>query len=443
MKDLKRLLMLGLLITVIGSMKGTAGMVLQPGARVSFQTFYDELSPYGEWVNYEDYGQVWVPDVEKDFQPYGTRGQWVITEYGNTWVSDYDWGWAPFHYGRWLFDDYYGWLWVPGSEWGPAWVNWRSGGGYYGWAPLSPGLLIDININIPLSRWIFVPQLYITNRSVYNYCLPRNRYSGIYGRTTVINNIYVNNNHRYFSGPDRREMERVTRRRVDVHQVYGSNRPGRAVADRGSLRIYRPEVIGRNNSNRNEDNRNGRPTNDRDSRDGRNTRPSTTTGRTPGTDNRNGNNTEATPRGQNGNSSNSWENRPLRTDRTDAPNNTSDRVTRIPQTSRPAETNSSDKNSNGATRAPQTSKPAETNTSRDIPNRVTRTPQRTPSSETPPQRQVEQQKRTQPQEAQPRERPSQATPQVSRPTERVQSPERSNDNKGSSSNSRPTRSGSR
>lgn len=410
--------MLVLLITVGGSMKGTAAMVSQPGARVSFQTFYDELSPYGEWINYEDYGRVWVPDVEEDFQPYGTRGQWVVTEYGNTWVSDYDWGWAPFHYGRWLFDDYYGWLWVPGSEWGPAWVNWRSGGGYYGWAPLSPGLMIDININIPLSRWIFVPQLYITNRSVYNYCLPRNRYSGIYGRTTVINNIYVNNNHRYFSGPDRREMERVTRGRIDVHQVYGSNRPGRAVADRGALRIYRPEVTGRNNSNRNDDYRNGRPNNDRDTRNGGNSRPGTNPGRTPNTDSRTGSNRNE---GQNGNATNSWENRPLRTDRSDATNTTPDRVTRTPQTSRPAETN----------------------TSREIPDRVTRTPQRTPSAETPPQRQVEQQRRSENQQAQPRERASQPTPQVSRPAERVQRPERSTDNNGSSSGSRPTRSANR
>src|SRR5689334_19708930 len=88
---------------------------------VSFQLFYDQLSPYGAWVEYQNYGYVWVPDVDPGFSPYGTNGYWVYTDYGWTWVSDYSWGWAPFHYGRWVDDDLYGWLWVPDNEWGPAW----------------------------------------------------------------------------------------------------------------------------------------------------------------------------------------------------------------------------------------------------------------------------------------------------------------------------------
>src|SRR5829696_879022 len=59
-------------------------------------------------------------------------------DYGWMWASDYDWGWATFHYGRWVYDNFYGWLWMPGYEWSPAWVEWRSGGDYYGWAPLGP-----------------------------------------------------------------------------------------------------------------------------------------------------------------------------------------------------------------------------------------------------------------------------------------------------------------
>ncbi len=94
---------------------------------VSFQVFYDELSPYGDWVKDARYGYIWLPAVREDFHPYGTEGHWVMTEYGNAWVSYYDWGWAPFHYGRWYFDDYFqSWAWIPGYEWGPAWVNWRT-----------------------------------------------------------------------------------------------------------------------------------------------------------------------------------------------------------------------------------------------------------------------------------------------------------------------------
>src|SRR5579864_406878 len=94
-----------------------------PVEEVSYQTFYDQLSPYGSWINYPGYGYVWVPNnVDPSFSPYLTNGHWVYTDMGWAWVSDFDWGWGPFHYGRWLDDPYYGWLWVPGYDWAPAWV---------------------------------------------------------------------------------------------------------------------------------------------------------------------------------------------------------------------------------------------------------------------------------------------------------------------------------
>ena len=96
---------------------------------VDYQTFYDELSPHGNWVEYPGYGYVWQPSIGNDFRPYSTGGHWVWSDrYEWVWVSDYDWGWAPFHYGRWFHDGRYGWLWVPGYEWSGAWVTWRDGG---------------------------------------------------------------------------------------------------------------------------------------------------------------------------------------------------------------------------------------------------------------------------------------------------------------------------
>lgn len=69
----------------------------QPNVSVSFQTFYNDLEPYGQWIDYPNYGYAWVPSVSGDFRPYYTNGYWAMTEYGNTWVSNYNWGWAPFH----------------------------------------------------------------------------------------------------------------------------------------------------------------------------------------------------------------------------------------------------------------------------------------------------------------------------------------------------------
>src|SRR5579872_2213465 len=116
-------------------------------AQVSYQEFYDQLSPYGHWVQHPQYGYVWIPEAGPDFVPYSSGGYWVWTDaYGWTWTSDYQWGWAPFHYGRWDFADEYGWYWVPDYTWGPAWVAWRQCPGYYGWCPLRPGISIEFAI---------------------------------------------------------------------------------------------------------------------------------------------------------------------------------------------------------------------------------------------------------------------------------------------------------
>ncbi|WP_247233027.1 DUF6600 domain-containing protein [Telluribacter sp. SYSU D00476] len=239
---------LGLLaIITAGSAVGDRA-VAQPGMSVSFQTFYSDLSPYGRWTSHPQYGSIWIPSVVGDFQPYATNGRWVVTEYGNTWVSDYDWGWAPFHYGRWFHDDFYGWAWVPDYEWGPAWVNWRSGGGYYGWAPLSPGIHINVQVNIPMNYWVFVPQVYITSPRLYNYCLPRTRVVNVYNQTTIINNYYNNDNRTYVYGPRRNEIERVTRNTVPVYRADEVVRPARSryENDRDNNRTYSADV----NSNR-------------------------------------------------------------------------------------------------------------------------------------------------------------------------------------------------
>ncbi len=214
---------------------------------VSLQVFYDELQPYGTWMDYGEYGYVWIPRVERDFTPYATNGYWINTEYGNTWVSDYTWGWAPFHYGRWFRDDFYGWVWVPDTEWAPAWVAWRSGGGYYGWAPLMPGIAIHTSFHhyhgIPNYYWNFVPYRYVTYRHVYTHCVPRPRVVNIINHTTIITHNYTDNRRRtYFTGPTRHEIERRNHERVVVHKINNSGRPGRTEVTRGTANIYRPEI---------------------------------------------------------------------------------------------------------------------------------------------------------------------------------------------------------
>jgi hypothetical protein len=228
---------------------------------VSLQVFYDELQPYGTWVDHGRYGYVWMPNEGADFVPYGSNGYWVQTGYGNTWVSNYSWGWAPFHYGRWFHDDFYGWLWLPDTTWGPAWVTWRSGGGYYGWAPLMPGLSVSMNAgyynSIPNHYWNFVPYRYVMYRQVYRHCVPRPRVVNVIHNTTVIvnNNYYRNdgpsggrdrsdNRDRgaYFTGPSRSEIEKRNGERIPVYDVHDKNNPGQAEVSRNSVRLYKPTV---------------------------------------------------------------------------------------------------------------------------------------------------------------------------------------------------------
>jgi hypothetical protein len=214
----------------------------QVGGAITFQTFYDELSPYGRWINNPQFGYVWLPNAGPHFQPYATNGHWVVTEYGNTWVSNYAWGWAPFHYGRWYFDDFYGWAWVPGNVWGPAWVNWRSANGYYGWAPLGPGIHVNVTVNIPLAYWVFVPYRHFMSPRIYAYYVPRRRIVNVYNTSVVINNYYTTNNNTYVSGPSKNEIEKVTRTRVPVRQISQADQPGRTEVNPTALRVYRPQV---------------------------------------------------------------------------------------------------------------------------------------------------------------------------------------------------------
>jgi hypothetical protein len=213
---------------------------------VSYQVFYDELSPYGQWIDYPNYGNVWLPDAGPNFSPYSSNGYWVHTRYGWTWVSDYHWGWAPFHYGRWDYDSFYGWLWVPDYEWGPSWVNWRSGNGYYGWQPMRPGYGIysgfygDRYTNF--DHWTFVRHNHFGRHDVYNYYVNRSDYPRIIENSSVIENTTYNRQRQvsYSSGPEVRDVERITGRRVRSVTIRDNDSPVQRL-NNNRLELYRPQ----------------------------------------------------------------------------------------------------------------------------------------------------------------------------------------------------------
>jgi len=215
---------------------------------ISYQVFYDQLSPYGQWVDFPGHGYVWLPNAGPAFSPYSSRGSWIMTDYGWTWLSDYSWGWAPFHYGRWDYDNFYGWYWVPDNVWGPAWVTWRRAPGYFGWAPMGPGMSVGMsfgnNYNNNSNHWIFVNERYFGRNNISRYYASQNDYDMLFSNSSVINNTYVDNSRHttYVSGPTKSDVRGVTGRRVSTYAIQENNVPGQSLSN-GQLTIYRPQVM--------------------------------------------------------------------------------------------------------------------------------------------------------------------------------------------------------
>ncbi|OYV76450.1 MAG: hypothetical protein B7Z66_08895 [Chromatiales bacterium 21-64-14] len=251
-----------MLITAVVLTLGFAPTFAPPATadpvRVDMSIMYRDLAPYGRWVQRPVYGWVWAPNgVALNWRPY-TYGHWAYTDdYGWVWVSNWEWGWAPFHYGRWTYDDDYGWVWVPGTVWAPAWVAWRYGDDWVGWAPMPPaavwqpsgGFLVStavIERHIRPSTWVFVRERDFVRPNLA-------RYAQIPARNVVIIN-YTRNTTQY-----RFEQHRIINRGVDISRV--EHVIGRPVARQrvrdadsfrdwrehrttsGALRLYRPQVI--------------------------------------------------------------------------------------------------------------------------------------------------------------------------------------------------------
>lgn len=211
--------------------------------------FYNHLDPYGIWVYHPPYGYVWIPeDVGYRWRPY-TDGYWVWSDYGWTWVSSYRWGWIPFHYGRWGWDRRMGWFWVPDTVWGPAWVTWRRGDMYIGWAPLPPEAAFVAGVGIehpafafPSTYWIFVEWRYFMDPYLRRHVLPYERNFTIINYTVIRTNIYVREGRVINGGIDIDLVQRYSRQRISKHQLKDARRPGVTKVKVNELEMYRPPI---------------------------------------------------------------------------------------------------------------------------------------------------------------------------------------------------------
>ncbi|MBS1550438.1 MAG: hypothetical protein JST15_00025 [Bacteroidetes bacterium] len=188
---------------------------------VDYRIFYDQLSPYGEWleVRPEEIGLqantarsgiydsdflsfseiigvkkanaavedaemvfVWKPSPElgitivkeetPEFKPY-INGQWIYTDEGWYFKAPTPAEETVSHFGRWVNTPSAGWLWVPGRVWSPAWVDWRQDEKYLSWAPLPPSVYVVNNtVKVPVieeRNYVIVEKKYFLEPQVYKY----------------------------------------------------------------------------------------------------------------------------------------------------------------------------------------------------------------------------------------------------------------------------------
>lgn len=215
---------------------------------MDFGDFYDYLAPYGVWVAFQPYGYVWLPrHVDFQWRPYSS-GRWLSTDYGWTWIAEEEWGWIPFHYGRWGWDNTLGWFWVPGTVWAPAWVSWRWGDLYIGWAPLPPdvefiaGVGIRSPYDFPDYYWNFVEGRYFQYDYLNRYVLPHERNSGILRHSVRKSDLALRDRQIFNDGLGVDEVRRLTRSDVSRHELEDARSLKDSIVSGETVRIFRPAL---------------------------------------------------------------------------------------------------------------------------------------------------------------------------------------------------------
>ncbi len=213
-----------------------------PGDPVeSVDVFYDQLSPYGTWVDEPDVGRVYLPD-SPDYVPY-QNGHWQYTNLGFVWVSSEPHAWATSHYGRWAYSNHYGrWYWLPDTAWGPAWVEWRQTGTHFGWAPLAPEVVVRAGWHPPAESWHYCGAEHVLDVNVTHYYEPRERVIEIHREARPLEHYSTVSKVRVVVGPPAATLRD---HRVAVHPVrveartIGRCAPGEAHAQVERAREHR------------------------------------------------------------------------------------------------------------------------------------------------------------------------------------------------------------
>jgi hypothetical protein len=222
-------------------------LTLQPAAaeaasvNISFEVFFNTLQPYGSWIRTDRHPYVFVPaNVGPDWAPY-TRGHWIYTErFGWYFESDEPFAWATYHYGRWAYSQDIGWYWVPGTRWAPAWVTWRRGDNYVGWAAIPPegdGYAVDVDVrvgDVPQGYWYFVPASQFFAPRLDVVVQRGDRDPDAFNRTKLAGPVVIQNNIVVNTVIDLNFIEQQTKQKVEARKVEEVSDPKQAAGPGGN-----------------------------------------------------------------------------------------------------------------------------------------------------------------------------------------------------------------
>jgi hypothetical protein len=234
----------------------------QPDSAPSAGAFYNDLAPYGTWVQQPDYGLCWQPAVETsdpNWTPYVDAGQWIYSDCGWYWQSDYTWGWAAFHYGRWANVPRHGWVWVPDNQWAPAWVAWRSASSYVGWAPLPPGVSLNVlaqltynskpagptsTFGLPHSAYSFINIGSLISRNLPRHLVPAMRVKDLMQKSVLLDSYAIVNKRIFNGGINRDVVAEAAHKAVPEYSLRAVSSPQAAglAMDRKTLAVYLPSA---------------------------------------------------------------------------------------------------------------------------------------------------------------------------------------------------------
>nr|WP_151983226.1 DUF6600 domain-containing protein [Rhizobium sp. EC-SD404] len=186
--------------------------------------------------------------LDRDWRPY-TQGHWAYTnDYGWYWVSDEPFGWATYHYGRWGYSRSYGWYWVPGNVWAPAWVTWRTGGDYVGWAPLAPegsgyAWGAPSSFRPPVAEsWIFVETRYISSPTIVQHVEPIAQIPVILTQATTRVDVRIEQNIIINQPIEISQIENVVVEPVQTINLTFVDDPDQATASDGQVVAFQADI---------------------------------------------------------------------------------------------------------------------------------------------------------------------------------------------------------